>query len=214
MIPVSVFTFSPFEENTYVISTQNKNCIIFDPGCYFATEEQQLKAYIEDKKLNPVLLINTHAHLDHIFGNAFVHKTWGLLPRIHRDELPMLQNAPQISQAYGLQFTEASPEPDVFLEEGDRIELDGTGMIAILTPGHSIASLSFYNALEGYLIAGDVLFRESIGRTDLPGGDYDTLINGIREKLFVLPDDTIVYPGHGPKTTIGYEKRNNPFLRD
>jgi len=214
MIPVSVFTFNPFQENTYIICSSAKNCIIFDPGCYFSSEEQQLLSFISEKKLNPVRLINTHAHLDHIFGNAFVHEKWNLLPQLHRDELPMLQLAPQISRSYGIDLVKRSPEPDTFIQEGDTISLDDIELLTILTPGHSVASLSFYNSTEGYLIAGDVLFRDSIGRTDLPGGDYDTLIQVIKEKLFSLPDDTVVYPGHGPKTTIGYEKRNNPFLRE
>jgi hydroxyacylglutathione hydrolase len=213
MLPLKVFTFGPFQENTYLISTKDKQCIIFDPGCYYPNEQKSLIAYIASKGLMPKRLINTHAHIDHIFGNALVHKQFQLSPELHSDELEMLKMAPKICEAYGIPMPEPSPLPSHFLNEGDTVSLGEWHFKVLLTPGHSPASLSFYSESEGILIAGDVLFRESIGRTDLPGGDYDTLIQSIQSKFFTLPDDTMVYPGHGPETTIGYEKRNNPFFQ-
>jgi glyoxylase-like metal-dependent hydrolase (beta-lactamase superfamily II) len=213
MLPLKIFTFSPFQENMYILSTANKECIVFDPGCFYPQERDTLIAYFDEKKITPKRLINTHAHIDHIFGNALIYRTYNILPEIHKEELHMLTMAPSICEAYGFEMPEPSPIPEHFIEEGDTIELGEFSLLALLTPGHSVASLSFYCESHGFLIAGDVLFKESIGRTDLPGGDYDTLINVVKEKLFTLPDDTVVYPGHGPHTTIGYEKRNNPFFQ-
>lgn len=212
MLRCKVFTFSPVQENTYVLYNEQNKAIIIDPGCYFTAEQETLKKFIDDTKLNPVRLLNTHCHLDHVFGNRWVHETWGLDLWIHADEEKMLQFAPLSGEKWGLPFTNYSG-PLHFLEEGDSIQLDEDELKVILAPGHSPASLCFYCRKQGFLIGGDVLFRESIGRTDLPGGDHTTLLNSIREKLFVLPDDTKVYPGHGIATTIGYEKRNNPFLQ-
>jgi glyoxylase-like metal-dependent hydrolase (beta-lactamase superfamily II) len=157
-------------------------------------------------------LLLTHSHLDHIFGNKHVFEKYGLRPELHRDELPMLQTATRIAEMYGLRI-ETSPEPENFIQAGEDVTFGKTTFQTLLTPGHSPASISFYVKEEDYVIAGDVLFRESIGRTDLPGGDFNTLITSIKEQLFSLPDHTRIYPGHGPATTIAHEKRNNPFLR-
>lgn len=207
-----VFEFNPFAENTYIVYDDSGECVLFDPGCYTAEERKALRAFIEEKGLKPVRLINTHCHLDHVFGNRFVSDTWQLPLEIHHDELPLLQRFPDICRMYGIPGAEASPEPALFLTHGDVVSFGNTRLEVLLTPGHSQASLSFYNRQEGYVIAGDVLFLESIGRTDLPGGDFDTLIASIRRELFTLPGETIVYPGHGPATTIRHEKEYNPFL--
>ena len=211
MVKITSFTFNPFQENTYVLYDETKECIIFDPGCTTPTEKQELLSFIEKNELKPVRLINTHCHLDHIFGNKFVAEKYNLELEIHKGELSVLLHAPKIAAMYGFAI-EPSPEPGHFIEEGDLITFGNSQLETFLTPGHSPASLTFYSKEAKFIIAGDVLFYGSIGRTDLPGGDFDTLINSIRTKLFVLPDDTKVYPGHMQATTIGFEKRNNPFL--
>lgn len=171
-----------------------------------------LLKFISDNGLKPVRLINTHCHLDHVFGNKFVADTWGLALEIHAAELPVLERFPQVCQMYGIPNVEVSPMPGAFLAEGRELAFGETILHMLFTPGHSPGSLSFYNKKEGYVLAGDVLFYESIGRTDLPGGDFDTLIHSIRTELFALPGETLVYSGHGPTTTIRHEKEYNPFL--
>lgn len=209
---VQVFEFNPFGENTYVVWDETGECVLFDPGCYTHEERATLQGFIEKNNLRPVRLINTHCHLDHVFGNPFVVKTWGIGLEIHEGEWPVLARFEQVCQMYGVPFSEAQPMPVNFLSGGETLTFGNTRLKILYTPGHSPASLSFYNEDEGYVIAGDVLFYESIGRTDLPGGDFDTLIKSIRTQLFTLPDETLVYPGHGPGTTIRHEKEYNPFL--
>lgn len=212
MAQVVCLTFNPFQENTYLIYDDTKECIVIDPGCLDQAEKVELAGTIERLKLRPVRLINTHCHLDHIFGNRFVAEKYNLSLEIHSGEIPVLERAPQAAMMYGIPYPELSPAPGGFIEEGDTIEFGNSQLKAILTPGHSPASLSFFCEAHNFLIAGDVLFYGSIGRTDLPGGDYDTLIESITDKLLPLGDDVIVYSGHGPSTTIGFERKNNPFL--
>ncbi|MCA6450920.1 MAG: MBL fold metallo-hydrolase [Chitinophagaceae bacterium] len=211
MIKVRFFTFSPVQENTYVLYNEQNKAIIIDPGCYFTAEQETLKKFIEDTQLEPVRLLNTHCHLDHVFGNKWVSETWNLELHLHAGEEQMLKLAPLSGEKWGLPFQNYSG-PLHFLEEGDTIRLGNDALKVILAPGHSPASICFYCEEQGFLVGGDVLFRESIGRTDLPGGNHETLLKNIREKLFVLPDEVVVYPGHGPSTTIGHEKTHNPFL--
>lgn len=211
-LTVHLLTFNPFQENTYIISAPSGECIIIDPGCFDRMERAEFKSFIEDHKFKPVRLINTHCHIDHILGNSFVAKEWNLGLEIHKGEIPVLESGTMVSGMYGVPY-ETSPAPSAFLEEGDKVVLDGHELEVLFTPGHSPASICFYNAADGWVIGGDVLFYESIGRTDLPGGDHATLLKSIREKLFVLPNETIVYPGHGPETTIGYEKMFNPWMQ-
>ncbi len=208
---IQKFTFNPFQENTYILYDDSKECIIIDPGMYDQSEEIELVQFIEKYELNPVALINTHCHLDHIFGNAFISEKYQLPLEIHRGEIPVLQHAPMSGKMYGVEFR-PSPDPEKFIEEGDTITFGSSILTAYLTPGHSPASLSFFNQKSDSLICGDVLFYESIGRTDLPGGDFDTLIHNIKTKLFPLGDSVKVHPGHGPSTTIGHEKEHNPFI--
>ena len=210
---VAKFTFNPFQENTYVLYDETKKCIIIDPGCFTQNEKDQLVRFIEEKELQPVRLINTHCHLDHIFGNRFVAEKYDLELEIHRGEISVLEAAPKVSQQYGIPFPEPSPDATKFLEEGDTIQFGDTELEVLFTPGHSPASVSFFCKKDKYLIAGDVLFRESIGRTDLPGGDFPTLISSIKNNFFPLDDDVKVYSGHMRATTIGHEKKFNPFLK-
>jgi glyoxylase-like metal-dependent hydrolase (beta-lactamase superfamily II) len=211
MSAVYSFTFNPFYENTYIIAGDNKDCWIIDPGCYMAEERNQIVRFIEEKQLKPVKLINTHCHLDHIFGNSFIAKTYSLQPSWHRKEDVIMKGAPLAAMMFGVKAPEYV-SPGEHLVENTEMELDGEVFRLLLTPGHSPGSICFYNQAKSYVIAGDVLFKGSIGRTDLPGGDYDTLIQSIHTQLMVLPDETIVYNGHGPVTTIGEERRHNPFL--
>jgi glyoxylase-like metal-dependent hydrolase (beta-lactamase superfamily II) len=211
MIHIKAFTFSPISENTYVLYNNEGKAIIIDPGCYFPNEQETLKNFLTDNSLTPLYLLNTHCHLDHVFGNKWVHETYGLEPHLHPNEEAMLALAPVSGERWGLPF-ENYAGPLHFLNDGDTVLLGDTEIQVILAPGHSPGSICFYIPSQGDLMGGDVLFRGSIGRTDLPGGDSETLLHSIREKLWVLPDETVVYSGHGIKTTIGYEKRNNPFL--
>jgi hydroxyacylglutathione hydrolase len=213
MCEIAIFTFNPFQENTYVLFDETKECIIIDPGCYTAPERQQLQSFITERGLKPVRLINTHSHIDHILGNWFVAEEYNLKLEMHRDEVAGLVAAPEYGKIYGIQM-QPSPEATVFLTEADTIIFGNTSLSILLTPGHSIASLSFYCKEGNFVIGGDVLFKGSIGRTDLPNGDFDTLINSIKTKLFTLADDVQVFPGHGDSTTIGEEKATNPFLKD
>lgn len=212
MTHVQVFEFNPFAENTYVVYDDSGECVIFDPGCFTETERRILLEFIEKKQLRVVRLINTHCHLDHIFGNQFVWRTWAFKPELHRNELPVFERYPVVCQIYGIPDAEPSPEPGRFLEAGEIVAFGHSRLETLLTPGHSPGSLSFYCRESGFVLSGDVLFLESIGRSDLPGGDFDTLIASIRRELFALPGETLVYPGHGPATTIRHEKEYNPFL--
>ena len=212
MLTVQSFTFNPVQENTYIVYNDKKECCIIDPGCYFASEEQELKSYIVNNGLQPVYLLNTHCHLDHIFGNRFVSKTFGLELYMHRLDKPVLEYGPVSGQMWQLPFDNYDG-PLHFLEEGDVVKLGEDELRILFTPGHSPGSISFYNQPEKFIISGDVLFQGSIGRTDLPGGDFETLEESIKTKMYTLPADVIVYSGHGPSTTIGDEMKTNPFVR-
>jgi glyoxylase-like metal-dependent hydrolase (beta-lactamase superfamily II) len=212
MLALKAFTFSPIQENTYILYNEQKECCIIDPGCYFQEERDRLKTDIEKTGLSPVLLLNTHCHLDHVFGNKFVYDTWGLQPHIHEKELPVLQRAGIAGEKWQMPFDNYEGEV-IYVKEGDRIKLGSDELEVFFVPGHSPGSVSFYYEAGGFVLGGDVLFSGSIGRTDLPGGDFDTLINSIQTKFFTLPDETKVYSGHGTVTTIGFEKMNNPYVK-
>lgn len=211
MLTLQVFTFSPIRENTYVLFNEQRKAIIIDPGCYFSAEEEMLKNFIRSEGLEPTILLNTHCHLDHVFGNRWVHETYKLELHIHAGEQAVLERAPISGENWGLPFTNYSG-PLHFLEEGNIVQIGSDQLKVIEAPGHSPASICFYCEQQHFLIAGDVLFRESIGRTDIPGANQEQLLTSIREKLWPLPDATTIYPGHGSSTTIGHEKAHNPFL--
>ena len=212
MITIKSFEFSPIQENTYILYNEFNDCLVVDPGCYFDNEREELAAFIEQKALKPRMLLNTHCHLDHVFGNKFVAEKYGLKLSLHEKELPVLQFAPASGLMYNMPFDNYTGE-FIFLKEGETLKLGADELKILCTPGHSPASISFYSEKQGFVVSGDVLFQRSIGRTDLPGGDFETLIKSIKTQLLVLPDDTKVYSGHGLVTTIGEEKRGNPYLQ-
>ncbi len=185
---------------------------IVDPGMYGHKEEEAVKGFIETEGLKPVLLLNTHCHIDHVLGNRYVYDQYGLLPQFHEGELPLLMEVQNYAPQMGIRY-DISPISETFLSETGTVRFGDNELTLIFAPGHSPAHLCFYHQGQGFLIGGDVLFQNSIGRTDLPGGNHQQLLNSIRQQLYTLPDDTIVYPGHGPETTIGYEKQTNPFIR-
>lgn len=211
MLKIKSFVFSPIQENTYLLYNEFKDCVIIDPGCYFPEEIDEINAFITQNQLAPKMLLNTHCHLDHVFGNKAMAETYGLTLQIHKGEKVVLDYAPTSGLMYNLPFDNYTGDL-IFLKEGDKIKLGEDELEVIFAPGHSPAHICFYCAKQNFIISGDVLFYRSIGRTDLPGGNHETLLNSIRTKLFVLPDETKVYSGHGPVTTIGEEKRENPFL--
>lgn len=212
MLTVKQFTFSPVQENTYVIYNEQDDCCIVDPGCYFGNERNELKEFIQETGLHPKYLLNTHCHLDHVFGNKFIHDTWGLTLHLHEKEKVVLDYAPTSGLNWGLPFDNYKGDL-IYLREGDTIRLGDDRFLVLFTPGHSPGHITFYCPEQNFVVSGDVLFRQSIGRTDLPGGNFDTLARSIREQLYTLPDETIVYCGHGPETSIGAEKRDNPFVK-
>jgi len=212
MLTIRTFTFNPYQENTYLLYNEEGNALIIDPGMYGEKEQVEFLTFVDLHNLTPQLLLNTHCHIDHVLGNYFIHENFDLLPQFHEGELSTLvavQNyAPQMGFRYDI-----SPIGEVFLKDGDKIQIDNDELEVILAPGHSPAHICFYSASQKFLIGGDVLFRNSIGRTDLPGGNHQQLLDNIKQRLYTLPDDTVVYPGHGPSTTIGFEKNSNPFIQ-
>lgn len=213
MVHIRQFTFGPFQENTYVLYANNKDCWIIDPGCYYAEEEAELKLFIENQGLNPVKLLNTHCHLDHVAGNAFINEQYGLFPEYDKRDQATMEMAPKSAQLYGIMGFKTSPACKTFISESTALTLDEMPFEIRFCPGHAPGHLVFIQHDQKFIIGGDVLFQRSIGRTDLPGGDHKTLLNSIKTALYTLPDDYIVYAGHGPTTTIGEEKRHNPFVR-
>jgi len=208
---LKVFPNNPYQENTIVLYDDTLECAIIDPGMYTAAEQNAVVNFIRDNKLKPVLLLNTHCHIDHVLGNKFVFDQYGLKPQFNIGEQDILDAVPAYAPSMGFRY-EVSPQPEVYLPETGTISFGNTELELIFAPGHSPASLCFYNRKDNVLVGGDVLFRGSVGRSDLPGGNHAQLLKNIEEKLFTLPDDCTVYPGHGPETTIGYEKDTNPFF--
>jgi len=213
MIIIKSFCFNSFEENTYILSDETGQCIIIDPGCHLANEEKELSSYISENQLKPVRLLNTHCHIDHILGNYYVATKYDLKPEIHRNEIKVLESSVYVSQLYQINLS-PSPQPGRFIEEGETIIFGKSKLETLFTPGHSPGSITFYCREQAFVISGDVLFERSIGRTDLPGGNYEVLIDAIMTKLLPLGDEVAVYSGHGAPTTIGMEKKFNPFLRE
>jgi glyoxylase-like metal-dependent hydrolase (beta-lactamase superfamily II) len=209
---IKTFTFNPFQENTYVLHDETNEAIIIDAGCLNDGEKRLLKLYFDENKLTLSRLINTHLHLDHQFGNKFIFDTFGVGPEACQDDEFLLDNVVSQARSFGLPINEEAQELGGYITENQEINFGNSTLKVIHVPGHSPGSMAFYSEKDGVLFAGDVLFQGSIGRTDLPKGDYATLISSITKKLLLLPDSTIVYSGHGPTTTIGNEKKNNPYL--
>ena len=211
MLTVLTFAFNPLQENTYLVYNEEKRGCVIDPGCYFENEQSKLENVIKGLCLQPNFLLNTHCHLDHVFGNKWCYETFGTPLHIHKKEEPVLHLAPEFGKLWNMPFDKYTG-PLRFLQEGDVVEIGQDKLHVLFTPGHAPGHVCFYCKEQHFVISGDTLFRGSIGRTDLPLGNHDTLIRSIRTQLLVLPDDTIVYPGHGGATTVGEEKRANPFL--
>lgn len=212
MLNIKTFVFNPFMQNTYLLYDETDEAAIIDCGCLYQSEEEELLKYITDHSLSVKLLLNTHLHLDHQFGNAFATEKFGIKPKAHRLDEKLIDNIASQSMMFGIPQKVVAQPLGGYIEDGDEIKFGNTTLKAIFVPGHSAGSLCFYSAADKAVIVGDVLFAGSIGRTDLPGGDFTQLTKGIRSRLFVLPPDTTVYSGHGPTTTIEVEKNTNPFF--
>jgi glyoxylase-like metal-dependent hydrolase (beta-lactamase superfamily II) len=212
MISIHKFIFNSFQVNTYLLIEDSGDCIVVDAACYDTREEQKLKDFIVRNNLNVIRNLNTHCHIDHILGNRFIAETFGVYPEYHEASLPFLLTAGEIGKSFGFTIKEL-PAPANFLKDNEKIQIGSSILQVFYTPGHADGSVCFYCKEQGFVITGDVLFRDTIGRTDMITGDFDVLMKSIREKLFTLPDDTVVYAGHGPETSLGYEKLNNPFIR-
>jgi len=211
MIEIKKMTFNPFQENTYVLFDETKECIIIDPGCYEKNEDETLKRFIESKGLKPVKLVNTHGHIDHVLGNFFISEEYRVDLYAHEKIVDQLKTIPNYSQLYGLSAYKMSPQPKHYLKGGDKLTFGNSELEVLFCPGHAPDHVVFYSFKQNFVINGDVLFHGSYGRVDLPGGDFNTLKDSITKKMFVLPHETVVYCGHGGETTIGREKKSNPI---
>ena len=213
MISIKKFVFNPFQVNTYLLYDQSKECVIIDPGCSDGVESLQLMDFIKEEGLKPVRVLLTHTHIDHVIGCNAVEDLTGLGPELHEAGMVFLDHSTRTAETYGLSL-DKNPEPKGFIKDGEEIKFGESVLKVLYTPGHADGSICFYSEDDGFVIVGDVLFHMSIGRTDFPTGSYDVLRKSIFEKLFTLPDNTLVYSGHGPETNVGFEKANNPFLGD
>ncbi|MCF8346644.1 MAG: MBL fold metallo-hydrolase [Bacteroidales bacterium] len=213
MIHLEKLVFNSFRVNTYLLHDETKECIIIDPANYDAAENKQLTDYIAQHNLKPVLNLNTHCHIDHVLGINYVREHYGIALHAHEQEKEMLQNAPLMGELFGFNV-DPLPTIDKFVGHNETICFGNSALHAIHVPGHSRGSLAFYSKKNNFVITGDVLFENSIGRTDLQGGDFDTLIDSISNFLFTLPPGTSVWPGHGEPTTVEREIKHNPFFND
>jgi hydroxyacylglutathione hydrolase len=211
MTHVKTFVFNPFQENTYLLFDETKECVIVDAGCYSPSEQRELVDFIEKNNLTVKLAINTHGHIDHVLGSAFVKERFKVDLYGNPEDLPLIQSAVTHGMMYGIALDEP-PLLDKNLNHNDTVRFGETELKVIHTPGHSRGGICLFCEKAGFLLTGDTLFRASIGRTDLPGGDFDTLIASIKERILTLNPNTVVYPGHGEPSTVEWEQRNNPFL--
>jgi glyoxylase-like metal-dependent hydrolase (beta-lactamase superfamily II) len=211
MIHIKKFVFNPFQVNTYVLFDETKECVIIDPGCSDGVESHELVSFIKEEGLNPVRLLFTHTHIDHVIGSNMVEDQWSIAPEAHQAGMVFLDHSTQTAATYGFNL-DKNPEVSNFLIEGQDVTFGNSKLEVLYTPGHADGSVCFLSREDGFVIVGDVLFYMSIGRTDFPTGDYDLLKKSIFDKLFTLPEETSVYSGHGPETSVGFEMRNNPFL--
>ena len=212
MLKIRKFEFNPFGENTYVLYDETHQCVIIDPGCYDRTEQEELSTFIEATELKVIMLLNTHCHVDHVLGNWYVKNKYNVKLYIHAKDEVVLKAVKVYAPNYGM-FEYQETQPDEFLDEGMEVKFGNQVLKVLFVPGHAPGHIAFYHEQSHHLIGGDVLFYNSIGRTDLPGGNHHTLIESIHKKIFTLPDDVVVFPGHGPETTVGFEKKTNPFCK-
>ncbi len=208
---VKKFTFNPVSVNAYLLWDETKEAVLIDPACYFGDEEVELDHFIKAQGLQILHILNTHGHFDHLMGNSFAASKWGLKVRIHAGDEFMLGQARQLAGMFGITMANPSSEAGLF-SEGEVIHFGHSELKVIHVPGHSPGSVAFYSERDKIIVVGDILFDGSVGRTDLPGGNHELLISGIKEKLLILDDHVKVYSGHGNETTIGKERRSNPFL--
>lgn len=214
MIQTKTFYFNDLRECCYILWDESKECVIVDPGCQTDNEKERLRKFIAANELIPVKLLNTHGHFDHVMGNAFVNSTWGIKTYIHPMDKPQLMRAVSYGEMFGYNIEEP-PSETVDVADGETIEFGKSRLKVIYTPGHTRGGVCYYSEEEGnhFVLSGDTLFAGSIGRTDLPGGDYDEIMESLLDKIVKLGGDYRVLPGHGPETTIGQELDSNPFLR-
>jgi len=211
MTTVKKFVVNPLQENTFLLYDDSKKSVIIDPGHFYPEEKEELKSFLSDNQLELVKIINTHCHFDHVMGVEFIRNEFGIPFFAHQEDEFLIENAVKQARLFGFDLSPVN-NPDEYLKPESKVKFGNSELEIIHVPGHSPGHVALYNRENGFLVAGDILFHGSIGRTDLPGGDYNTLISGIKSKLFMLPDETTVYCGHGPETTIGFEKTTNPFL--
>ena len=212
MIKIKNFIFNTFMVNTYLLYDETGECIVIDAACFEAEEQEEFRSFISENKLKLVRNLNTHCHIDHVLGNSFIVSEYGIYPEYHEKSELFFHTLQEIGYSFGYPI-DRHPKPAGFLNDGDLVQWGHSSLRVFYTPGHAEGSVCFYCEADGFVITGDVLFRDTIGRTDLPSGDFDLLMNSIRTRLFTLPPATIVLPGHGPETEIGYEMGNNPFIR-
>lgn len=207
-----IFVNNSWQENTVVLFDETGEAVVVDCGCFGRAEEKKLEDFFVQEKLRPVALLNTHLHIDHIFGNNFMKETYGLEAQVAEEDNFYIEHAVEYAAMLGVRGIISPPAAGKFLKEGDRIVFGNSELQVLAVPGHSPGGLCFYSERDRLLLTGDSLFAGSIGRTDLPGGNTRQLLEGIRNKLFVLPDEVRVIPGHGPMTSIGEERKYNPFF--
>jgi len=210
---VEAFTFNAFQENTYIVYSETGDAVVIDPGCYELHEQQQLKLFVEERKLTVHAILNTHGHIDHVLGNAFATKLYSAPLYIHEEDVVTLASVLNYAHVYGFEKYFPSPDANFLLKGGEILTFGDLSFHVIFTPGHSPGHVVFYNKENQFVINGDVLFKGSFGRVDLPGGDLETLKRTIFDTMFQLPVDTVIYCGHGPATTIGQEKLSNYILQ-
>jgi hydroxyacylglutathione hydrolase len=212
MLQIKCFTVNPVSQNSYLLYNEHKDCIVIDPGMFTDEEKELVVNFITHNQLVPKYLLNTHCHFDHVFANNFMATKYNLQPYLHANEKFILDNLSTTCLRFGIHFNDVYLGTINYLTEGQKIVLGNDELEVLFTPGHSPGSVSFYCAAQQFIIGGDVLFKESIGRTDLPGGDLDILTQSIKTQFYTKPNDVIVYAGHGDETTIGYEKINNGYV--
>lgn len=210
-LSVKPLVYNAFQVNTYVVSHPDGDCMIIDPACYSTHEQQNLAHFIEHNNLTVKYVINTHSHVDHVLGNGFIYSKYGVKPLIHSSGLLFYDSIIDHANTFGFEVDDLV-HPEEFLEDNQKIMLGDTPLMIAYTPGHADGSICLINETDRWIIAGDLLFYMSIGRTDLPTGNLEKLLSSVRNRIFVYDDDFVIYPGHGGSTTVGFERRNNPYL--